>query len=29
MAEQKVDNALATKADYIISTYMSCLMHIQ
>jgi L-lactate dehydrogenase complex protein LldE len=29
MAEQKVDNALATNADYIISTDLSCLMHIQ
>lgn len=28
MVEQKVENALATKADYIISTDMSCLMHI-
>ena len=28
MADQKVTNALATKADYIISTDMSCLMHI-
>ncbi|MBC5992334.1 (Fe-S)-binding protein [Pontibacter cellulosilyticus] len=29
MAEQKVDNALATGADYIISTDSSCLMHLQ
>ena len=29
MAEQKVDNALATGAQYIISTDQSCLMHIQ
>jgi L-lactate dehydrogenase complex protein LldE len=29
MGEQKVENALATKADYIISTDLSCLMHIQ
>lgn len=28
MGEQKVDNALATGADYIISTDLSCLMHI-
>lgn len=28
MADQKVNNALATKADYIISTDLSCLMHI-
>ncbi|MDP9229821.1 MAG: (Fe-S)-binding protein [Bacteroidota bacterium] len=28
MAEQKVDNALATGAEYIISTDLSCLMHI-
>jgi len=28
MAEQKVTNALATGADYIISTDLSCLMHI-
>jgi L-lactate dehydrogenase complex protein LldE len=28
MAEQKVNNALATGADYIISTDLSCLMHI-
>lgn len=28
MAEQKVNNAMATGADYIISTDMSCLMHI-
>ncbi|RYY54857.1 MAG: (Fe-S)-binding protein [Chitinophagaceae bacterium] len=29
MAEQKVENAVATGADYIISTDMSCLMHLQ
>ena len=29
MAEQKVDNALATGAKYLISTDMSCLMHLQ
>lgn len=29
MAEQKVENALATGADYIISTDLSCLMHLQ
>ncbi|OKL40316.1 (Fe-S)-binding protein [Pontibacter flavimaris] len=29
MAEQKVDNALATGADYIISTDSSCLMHLE
>jgi L-lactate dehydrogenase complex protein LldE len=28
MADQKIDNAIATKAEYIISTDMSCLMHI-
>jgi len=28
MADQKVKNAAATKADYIISTDMSCLMHL-
>jgi L-lactate dehydrogenase complex protein LldE len=28
MADQKVNNAMATKAEYIISTDMSCLMHI-
>lgn len=28
MAEQKIDHALATGADYIISTDMSCLMHL-
>lgn len=27
MAEQKVENALATQADYIVSTDLSCLMH--
>lgn len=29
MAEQKVENALATGAEYLISTDLSCLMHIQ
>jgi L-lactate dehydrogenase complex protein LldE len=29
MGEQKVDNALATGADYLISTDVSCLMHLQ
>jgi L-lactate dehydrogenase complex protein LldE len=29
MAEQKVENAIATKANYIISTDLSCLMHLQ
>lgn len=29
MAEQKVNNALAQEADYIISTDLSCLMHLQ
>lgn len=29
MAEQKVNNALATGANYIISTDTSCLMHLQ
>jgi L-lactate dehydrogenase complex protein LldE len=29
MAEQKVENALATEAEYIISTDLSCLMHLQ
>ena len=28
MGEQKAENAKATNTDYIISTYMSCLMHI-
>lgn len=28
MAEQKVENALATKVDYIVSTDASCLMHL-
>ncbi len=28
MADQKIDNAVATDAEYIISTDMSCLMHI-
>jgi L-lactate dehydrogenase complex protein LldE len=29
MAEQKVENALATNAEYLISTDLSCLMHLQ
>lgn len=29
MAEQKVENALATEAEYLISTDLSCLMHLQ
>lgn len=29
MAEQKIENALATGAEYIISTDHSCLMHLQ
>jgi L-lactate dehydrogenase complex protein LldE len=29
MAEQKVDHALATNSEYIISTDLSCLMHLQ
>ena len=29
MAEQKVEQAVATKADYLISTDLSCLMHLQ
>jgi len=28
MTSQKVENAVATKADYLISTDLSCLMHI-
>ena len=28
MAEQKVENAVATKANYLISTDVSCLMHL-
>ena len=28
MADQKIDNAIATDAEYIISTDMSCLMHL-
>ena len=28
MADQKIDNAIATDAEYVISTDMSCLMHI-
>lgn len=28
MADQKIDNALATDAEYIVSTDMSCLMHL-
>ena len=29
MADQKVTNALATGAEYIISTDLSCLMHVE
>ena len=29
MAEQKVENALAAEAEYLISTDVSCLMHLQ
>ena len=29
MGEQKVEHALATGADYLISTDVSCLMHLQ
>jgi len=29
MAEQKVENALATEAQYLVSTDLSCLMHLQ
>jgi len=29
MGEQKVENALATGAEYLISTDASCLMHLQ
>lgn len=29
MAEQKIENAIATKAEYIVSTDASCLMHLQ
>jgi L-lactate dehydrogenase complex protein LldE len=29
MAEQKIDNARATEAEYLISTDLSCLMHLQ
>ncbi|HRO71513.1 MAG TPA: (Fe-S)-binding protein, partial [Chitinophagaceae bacterium] len=29
MGEQKVENALATGAQYLISTDLSCLMHLQ
>lgn len=29
MADQKIENALATGADYLISTDLSCLMHLQ
>jgi L-lactate dehydrogenase complex protein LldE len=29
MAEQKIDNALATQVEYIVSTDASCLMHLQ
>ena len=28
MADQKIDNAIATEAEFIISTDMSCLMHL-
>ena len=28
MADQKIDNAIATEAEYVISTDMSCLMHL-
>ena len=28
MADQKIDNAIATTAEYIVSTDMSCLMHL-
>jgi L-lactate dehydrogenase complex protein LldE len=29
MADQKIDNAIATEAEYIVSTDMSCLMHLE
>ncbi|MFN4006001.1 MAG: (Fe-S)-binding protein [Chitinophagaceae bacterium] len=29
MGDQKIDNATATKAEYLVSTDMSCLMHLQ
>jgi L-lactate dehydrogenase complex protein LldE len=29
MGEQKVENAIATGADFLISTDLSCLMHLQ
>ena len=29
MADQKVENAKATGAEYIVSTDLSCLMHLQ
>ena len=29
MADQKIDNAIATHAEYIVSTDMSCLMHLE
>ncbi len=29
MGEQKVENAIATGAEYLISTDLSCLMHLQ
>jgi len=29
MAQQKIENALATGAEYIVSTDSSCLMHLQ
>jgi L-lactate dehydrogenase complex protein LldE len=28
MAEQKIDNATATQANYLVSTDLSCLMHL-
>ena len=28
MADQKIDNAIATEAEYIVSTDTSCLMHL-
>ena len=29
MADQKIDNAIATEAEYIVSTDTSCLMHLE
>jgi L-lactate dehydrogenase complex protein LldE len=29
MADQKIDNAIATHAEYLVSTDMSCLMHLE